>query len=673
MRRILVFVVAVSVVVIGVSGYVWAASTLHASAPWGDGTDGDLTIQASTTYDITASNHPGRSCADGGDGVVYRVVGLTNTTATLASPPQPGCLAVGDEILLVKLQGNYTSNVGVYEFLDIQQVSGNTVRFTTAKSNTYGNAAGSDNGINTTEKVVLQRVPHYGTLNVLGTLTTHAWDGTTGGVVVFRAQVLKGSGTIQTTGAGFRGGVGGHDDDEDYATQGESIGGTGVASRSANIGGGGAGPDCGYNSQGAGGGGNYGGGATGGQGTTSCPGGYAGQTYGNAAMNQIYLGSGGGGGDDQHFTGGAGGRGGGMIYAAIQDAHAFAGAFVANGTDGEAGHTESGGGGSGGSMYIIGERIACGRGEAVGGNGGGSTLAGGDGGKGRIRIDYVYTNTCTTDPSAYVVHLPTPTPTNTPTNTPTSTPTDTPTPTPTFTPTPTDTPTPTPTNTPTSTPTLTPTRTLTPSPTSTGTPAPTSTPFPDGTLTPTVTPSGVTPTPTNDFWATATAVSLTATALAPTPTPGAGDDNGGGGSNGGGGGGSGSAAASSTPAPPATPLAGNDTIYNPRVPPAPYGYFTVVVRVFVDNNHDNVMSLQESVSGLPVYAFDATFHRVGEVLTTRGVAMFQVPVMPGRMYYFDVPYLGLTAFLDSPREASQTKPQFVDFRLDPFVLPVMLP
>ncbi len=99
----------------------------------------------------------------------------------------------------------------------------------------------------------------------------------------------------------------------------------------------------------------------------------------------------------------------------------------------------------------------------------------------------------------------------------------------------------------------------------------------------------------------------------------------------------------------------------------------MVVRLYIDTNRDNVMGSGEGISGVPVYLFNTTLHRVGAALTDRGVAVFQVPIQPGQVYTFDVPYLGVTAFISSPQDA-QEEPKFIDFRLEPGgALPVMLP
>ena len=111
------------------------------------------------------------------------------------------------------------------------------------------------------------------------------------------------------------------------------------------------------------------------------------------------------------------------------------------------------------------------------------------------------------------------------------------------------------------------------------------------------------------------------------------------------------------------------------VPPAATtGRFVVVVRLYIDANRDNVLGSGEGVSGVPVYVFDTTLHCVDAALTERGIAVFQVPLRPGALYYFDVPYLDMTAFVPSPKDAKAEEPKFIDFRLESKGnLPMMLP
>ena len=197
---------------------------------------------------------PGRACA--AESPTFSVTGVTATTATLASAPTADCLATGDEVLLVSMQGTPTANdnVGHFDLLKIANVSGSTVTFTTAKTQTYGASAeaGADNGIGTgatDQKVALLRVPQLGELTVPGGVTVNAaaWDGLTGGIVALRAHKLVVDGTISAAGLGYRSGRWSRDDadcsDSVQTESGESFTGPAVA-QTANNGGaaGGLGP-----------------------------------------------------------------------------------------------------------------------------------------------------------------------------------------------------------------------------------------------------------------------------------------------------------------------------------------------------------------------------------------------------------------------------------------------
>jgi len=93
-------------------------------------------------------------CADAS---VYKVSALGAGDATLTTAPAAGCLAAGDEVLLINLQGRYPvpamiANTGTYETLTVQTAAGSAVTFTTPKAHFYGDTLGMDDNIN------LQRV-----------------------------------------------------------------------------------------------------------------------------------------------------------------------------------------------------------------------------------------------------------------------------------------------------------------------------------------------------------------------------------------------------------------------------------------------------------------------------------------------------------------------------------
>jgi hypothetical protein len=184
----------------------------------------------------------GRTCAEG---VTASVTAVTATTATLSAVPAAGCFAAGDEVLLINLQGTTAAhdNVGNWDLLTVASTSGTTVTFTTSKTMSFGSSAGSDVGIDTEQKVALVRIAQFGDLTVSGgkTITSAAWDGTSGGVVALRAAKLTLDGTISAAGLGYRDGQWSRDDDscsDNVDTQpGESIDGVGTPGTANNIGG----------------------------------------------------------------------------------------------------------------------------------------------------------------------------------------------------------------------------------------------------------------------------------------------------------------------------------------------------------------------------------------------------------------------------------------------------
>ncbi len=350
---------------------------------FGDGADGDVTISANTNIN-TGTKISGRSCADGGDAVNYNVTafgGTTATTATLSATPSSGCLSAGDEVLLINLQGTSSAytNVGNHEIMVIDSISTNTVTFTTLKTKYYGSGSSNDSGIGTTtstQRVMLQRIPNYNDVTIDSGYSFYpsAWNGTKGGVMMFKANgTVTVTGTIHANALGYRGGsaaqfypggggetYGGYNSgtggDEDlhsgYSDPGDAgnmggggggasvtDGGSSSGGSGTTTGGAGGGGGCGkgqyyYQSiAGAGGGGGYGTAATGGAGyatgtsggtetsgaggggrSSKGGGGGGGGTYGSTDLTKIYFGSaGGGGGTGYPRAGGAGGIAGGIV------------------------------------------------------------------------------------------------------------------------------------------------------------------------------------------------------------------------------------------------------------------------------------------------------------------------------------------------------------------------
>jgi hypothetical protein len=390
----------------------WIGPQCDAPSPLGSGTDGAVVF--SGAVNLSRENAPGRTCSDGGDGVSYSVVGLTERSATLSAAPSAGCLTTGDAVLLINLQGapGAVDNVGQHEFLLVESVSGDRVTFTTDKLQHYG--ATLDDGLGTargTQRVVLQRVPQYSdvTVSVGATLTADPWDGARGGVLALRATgSVRIDGRVTMDRAGYAGAPPTATPGAPGVT-GESFTGLGTASLLSLTGGGGGGlgsgadAACGDIALPGGGGGHAEAGEN--PGTTSCtpesPA-VGGGPYGDAFGTRLFLGSGGGAGGahtslGDNPPGGAGGAGGGIIAI-------FAGRVLGSGTlsaaggpgQGDASGTVCdvlsaddcwelsgpGGGGAGGIILGRSPIFSVATVQALGGSGG-SGLASGPGNGGR--------------------------------------------------------------------------------------------------------------------------------------------------------------------------------------------------------------------------------------------------------------------------------------------------
>ena len=375
-------------------------------AHWtGSGNDGALSVSTDTNL------------VDSGDVVIYEVTALSGSDVTVDGTPSG--LAAGDELLLINLHGSdsaYT-HVGAYEFGEIDSISGSTITLTSAISGTYGESSNADLSDQT---ILVQRVPNYTDVDLSGssTLTVDAWDGGEGGIVAFRATgtvTVEAGSSVRVSELGFEGGATGSSyncdsyQGESYAGEGDGEGDGACSAYNEsyghwinNYGGGGA--------HITGAGGDHGGGATDGDswtgGSATAP--YAGDTYGSDELSTLFFGSGGGGvwrgsTTPSGHTPGPGGDGGGILWIAAFEIEADdAGAFVADGgsTDNAAQGTWTygAGGGAGGSIWLTADAmtLAADALSAAGGDGQTThTRLGGDGGVGRIRLDYNELNTYT--------------------------------------------------------------------------------------------------------------------------------------------------------------------------------------------------------------------------------------------------------------------------------------
>ena len=159
----------------------------------GTGRDGDLII----TYGSTLNTSKSSVISDNPSGANYIYV---------SAPDQ---FSVGDEILIISMidpQDNNSQNVaGQYETKIIIEKLGQRLTLNRALENTY----------NTSNKEVHQAiaVPHYQNVSLSGdaSLSADPWDGTTGGVLFFRATGTVDIGfgrMIFMNGKGYRGNYG---------------------------------------------------------------------------------------------------------------------------------------------------------------------------------------------------------------------------------------------------------------------------------------------------------------------------------------------------------------------------------------------------------------------------------------------------------------------------------
>jgi hypothetical protein len=391
---------------------------------------------ATETCAMTVSACPSATCASGTltSGIIntyYPGTASVSAGATIisigAASGASTVLAANDLVLIQQMQdavittGNDSGygvasavNAGKYEYAKVASVGVGTVTLTTALSNGYTSLTPSSDA---TQQKTFQviRVPVYssGTLPASG-LTAKAWDGSSGGVLVFDVigALALNSATVDLTGKGFRGGGGygstsGSGSSTDYRTpartngangaKGEGIAGAsyrmfngtttitgswegyvnGSAARGApaNAGGGGTDGNPGSNDENTGGGGgaNKGSGGKGGIGWCgefdendpspygcSDSGGVGGAAVSALAATQLTLGGGGGAATSNNSTGtpGAGvassGAAGGGIVMIRAGTLTGAATFNVNGADANdtVCNDGSGGGGGGGVAMI---------------------------------------------------------------------------------------------------------------------------------------------------------------------------------------------------------------------------------------------------------------------------------------------------------------------------------
>jgi len=375
--------------------YIASASSVSQLDWTGDGSDGPL--------DVSIANQVVNDYAS--------LAGNENAGETTITVSDTSGFGVDDEILLIQMQNSSGGEAGTYEFKHISSIMGNDITLTSALDNSY--YSGSFDSVDATAFQIV-RVPQYTSVTVDSgsSITSPAWDGYTGGIVVFRAETvtINNGGSIDVSEKGYRGGAYGPSYNLD-GYQGESYLGKGIGGSSTygvgkmNNAGAGGSFICG-------GGGEYGGYATDSDPwREENPDTYArkGEVYGTADLTKIFFGSGGGGqwnGNNPDPSDGGNGGGIIIIYANLIVAPTDSFLAVGETTSGiqEGLFTYGSSGGAGGAIFlhsttIQGETNFC---RATGGSGNHLPLRdGGDGGVGRIRLDYAILDGTTTPSPGY--------------------------------------------------------------------------------------------------------------------------------------------------------------------------------------------------------------------------------------------------------------------------------
>jgi len=330
---------------------------------------------------------------------IYAKVDSVDNCLNVVYTPSTVGFSIGDRVLLIQMKGaevnltntssfgniNSYNNAGNYEIGTIANITASAVVLENALQRTYTNGAA----------LQLVRIPVYDDVNINATLTASDWNGNTGGILVFEADLVTLNANIDLNGVGFRGGDGANFPSSCPTGTGTSLyysdtlsgkggeKGEGIAlltnaylacrGKAAN--GGGGGND---HNGGAGGGGNGAAGGVGGENDEpvfSCPGspGIAALAVDNTMLaDKIFIGSGGGAGHGNNTNATNGGDGGGIVIIIANQLTGNGYSIISNGESviDLAWGDGAGGGGSGGSILLNIPTITALNIEAKGGNGG---------------------------------------------------------------------------------------------------------------------------------------------------------------------------------------------------------------------------------------------------------------------------------------------------------------
>lgn len=349
--------------------------------PFGNGADGALTVSASATQTLTDET-------------------CTGTATSTALTAGGTSIADGDVVLIHQSRG---TGAGQWEVNKVAS-GGGSVNLVMSVALKYSYAAGAQ----------VIKIPMYTdvTVNSSQIWSAKAWDGSTGGFLIFAAKgTVTISGTLNGNTLGFLKGAGGGETAVTApAYRGEGTSGdNGTQQASANGNGAGGGGVYTWYGAGGGGGSNGSAGVDGQRIDANSDFGAKGATAGHTELTtMVFGGAGGGGGGDKEANpdtayGGDGGNGGGgiIIFGKTISSPNSLTSIGGNGSNAEyavgssgTAHGGGGGAGAGGSILIAGGTVNIGTDKltTVGGVGGegsrNETNDGGSGGKGRIAVYY---------------------------------------------------------------------------------------------------------------------------------------------------------------------------------------------------------------------------------------------------------------------------------------------
>lgn len=390
---------------VGNCGNVSVYATYETQSPFGDGSDGSLVVNSANQVVNDYTYLTGNELS--GDDII--------------SVNDASSFSTDDEILIIQMQNNSNGVAGQYEYGIISSISTNDITLQNSLNNDFYSGTFADNPEDSGTSTQVVRIPHYTNLTIdSGSIVAQKWNGRVGGIIALKAQdeiLFENGGVVNVSHQGFRGGTCGLCGDDWDGGRGEGIvgwqlgGGTqdytdAVSLNNVNGGGGSQVEDDNGGDPGAGGGhGIAGEDAVDQQSIYDSTGG---DSIGNANLSLMYFGGGGGAGSDNDgntpFSEDSDGGG----IAIITSKNIINASVYSQGEDGitdcSEGFSGNSGAGAGGTIWIQGEAVSLIDVDATGGDGvyetcGSTGEKSGDGGNGRVRLDYT-TLTGTPTPSA---------------------------------------------------------------------------------------------------------------------------------------------------------------------------------------------------------------------------------------------------------------------------------